>query len=183
MPGATLTIEKNVEVHVWPNVRILVLGNLIADGTLWQPISFKPINVTELAESQGRVGTQFRRRKRSSSSTSWLFANNNVFFKNRALRWRNKRSDLDLRLMSYLHHNNDDAVRRRSRRRTDEVFRQFPEVVRDNPQFQRLGVQLMENGTRREVAGFLHFYNATSGEIVPSCDVFFTVRNAQVVCR
>jgi len=34
MPGASLTIEKNVEVHIWPNVRILVYGDLIADGTL-----------------------------------------------------------------------------------------------------------------------------------------------------
>lgn len=61
MPGATLTIERNVEVHIWPNVRILVLGNFIADGTLWQPIRFKPINATEFAEQHGRVGTRYRR--------------------------------------------------------------------------------------------------------------------------
>lgn len=61
MPGATLIIERNVEVHVWPNVRILVLGDLIADGTLWQPIRFKPINTTEYAEQHGRVGTRYRR--------------------------------------------------------------------------------------------------------------------------
>ena len=61
MPGATLTIERNVEVHVWPNVRILVLGNLICDGTLWQPIRFKPINTTELAEERGKIGTRYKR--------------------------------------------------------------------------------------------------------------------------
>lgn len=32
MPGATLTIEKGVEIHLYPNVRILVLGTLIAEG-------------------------------------------------------------------------------------------------------------------------------------------------------
>lgn len=47
MPGATLTVEKGVEVHICPNVRILVLGTLIADGTFYEPIRFKPINVTE----------------------------------------------------------------------------------------------------------------------------------------
>lgn len=77
MPGATLTIEKNVEVHVAPNVRILVLGNLVADGTLWQPILFKPLNATELLEEEGRVSTRYkrstffsRRRKRRVDS-SW----------------------------------------------------------------------------------------------------------------
>lgn len=70
MPGATLTIEKNVEVHVFPNVRILVLGDLVADGTLWQPIRFKPINVTENAEEQGKIATRYKRSllKRTSRS-------------------------------------------------------------------------------------------------------------------
>ncbi|KAL7075558.1 hypothetical protein ACQ4LE_005183, partial [Meloidogyne hapla] len=41
----------------------------------------------------------------------------------------------------------------------------------------------MEDGVKRISKGFLHFYNATSGETVPSCDRHFTIRNAQVVCR
>jgi hypothetical protein len=63
----------------------------------------------------------------------------------------------------------------------DDVFRQFPEMRRENPQLQRFLVFLMENGTRREAMGFLHFYNSTTGEIVPSCDRHFTLRNAQVI--
>uniref|UniRef100_A0A914YBH5 Ribosomal protein L21 n=1 Tax=Panagrolaimus superbus TaxID=310955 RepID=A0A914YBH5_9BILA len=61
MPGATLYIEKNVEIHIWPNVRILVLGNLIADATLWQPIRFLPLNVTEALEEKGKIGTRYKR--------------------------------------------------------------------------------------------------------------------------
>lgn len=72
MPGATLTIERNVELHIWPNVRILVLGNLIADGTLWQPIRFKPINITEFSEQHGRVGTRY---KRIASKKHWQSIN------------------------------------------------------------------------------------------------------------
>lgn len=77
MPGATLRIEKNVEVHVAPNVRILVLGDLIADGTLWQPIIFKPINATELLEEENRIPTRYRRsvffsrRHKRNSDTAW----------------------------------------------------------------------------------------------------------------
>jgi hypothetical protein len=77
MPGATLTIEKNVEVHIAPNVRILVLGNLIADGTLWQPIRFKPLNSTELMEEEGKVSTRYKRniffsrRRKRRVDTSW----------------------------------------------------------------------------------------------------------------
>ncbi len=61
MPGATLTIEAGVEVHIWPNVRILVLGQLIAEGTYWLPIRFKPINTTEYAEIHGRATSRYRR--------------------------------------------------------------------------------------------------------------------------
>ncbi|VDM92148.1 unnamed protein product [Litomosoides sigmodontis] len=66
MPGATLTIEKGVEVHVWPNVRILVLGNLKAEGTYWEPIRFKPINVTEYAEERGGIAARHKRLNRCS---------------------------------------------------------------------------------------------------------------------
>jgi hypothetical protein len=38
----------------------------------------------------------------------------------------------------------------------------------------------MEDNIKRKFNGFLHFYNDTSGEIVPSCDKHFTIRNAQV---
>ncbi|MCP9262754.1 Scavenger receptor cysteine-rich domain protein [Dirofilaria immitis] len=55
MPGATLTIEKGVEVHISPNVRILVLGNLKAEGTFWEPIRFKPINITEYTEQRNAI--------------------------------------------------------------------------------------------------------------------------------
>jgi hypothetical protein len=61
MPGATLTIERGVELHIWPNVRILVLGHIKAEGTYWEPIRFKPINTTELAEIRGLAGTRYRR--------------------------------------------------------------------------------------------------------------------------
>lgn len=98
MPGATLIIEKNVEVHIWPNVRILVLGNLIADGTLWQPIRFKPINVTEYDESRGRIPTRYRRNKNVYSS-----------IKTSSYRNRNRKHDSDLKYL--------DFIRKRDRRR------------------------------------------------------------------
>ncbi|KAF7636255.1 hypothetical protein Mgra_00004244 [Meloidogyne graminicola] len=66
---------------------------------------------------------------------------------------------------------------------SEDIFRQFPEIIRENAQFQRLKVLLMEDGIKTKFKGFLHFYNKTSGEIVPSCDKHFTLRNAQVVCR
>ncbi|CDW52478.1 Deleted in malignant brain tumors 1 protein [Trichuris trichiura] len=49
MPGAKLTIEKGVEIHIYPNVRILVLGSLEAQGTFWEPIRLKPVNLTDIA--------------------------------------------------------------------------------------------------------------------------------------
>lgn len=52
---------------------------------------------------------------------------------------------------------------------------------RQNPYFQRFQVSLNSNGTSKDHrAGFLELYNATTGEIVPSCDLSFTLRNAQV---
>lgn len=78
MPGAILTIERNVEVHIWPNVRILVLGNLIADGTLWQPIRFKPINFTEFFEQNGRMEA---RNRRSAFEFTQIKKNNAKFLK------------------------------------------------------------------------------------------------------
>lgn len=60
------------QVHVWPNVRILVLGNLKADGTYWQPIRFKPINVTEYEETRGTIMTRYGRSIRCPrSSSNW----------------------------------------------------------------------------------------------------------------
>lgn len=56
------------QVHIWPNVRILVLGHLIAEGTFWEPIRFKPINITEYEEIQGQVPTRYRR---SSITKFW----------------------------------------------------------------------------------------------------------------
>uniref|UniRef100_A0A8R1DMH6 SRCR domain-containing protein n=1 Tax=Caenorhabditis japonica TaxID=281687 RepID=A0A8R1DMH6_CAEJA len=63
MPGATLYIQENVEVHIWPNVRILVLGNLVAEGSYWQPIRFKPINITEFLEIKGKIPTEYRKKR------------------------------------------------------------------------------------------------------------------------
>uniref|UniRef100_A0A914Q9R9 SRCR domain-containing protein n=1 Tax=Panagrolaimus davidi TaxID=227884 RepID=A0A914Q9R9_9BILA len=64
----------------------------------------------------------------------------------------------------------------------DPVFLQFPTIRRDDPYFQTFSVSLTENSTFSKRAGFLQLYNATTGEIVPSCDRQFTRRNAQVVC-
>jgi len=43
MPGATLTIERGVEMEFMPNIGILVLGNLQADGTESQRIEMRPM--------------------------------------------------------------------------------------------------------------------------------------------
>ncbi|EYC44991.1 hypothetical protein Y032_0443g1557 [Ancylostoma ceylanicum] len=157
MPGATLWIEKGVEVHVWPNVRILVLGDLIADGTYWEPIRFKPINTTEFDEMRGKIGTRYKR------SSGFLR--------------RYKRSDIGLRVERWL------RTRRANRARSDDVYYQFPQLYREDPYYQRFSVQLSANSTIPGRAGFLQIYNATTGEVIPSCDRQFTVRNAQVVCR
>ncbi|KAK6754795.1 hypothetical protein RB195_013653 [Necator americanus] len=157
MPGATLWIEKGVEVHVWPNVRILVLGDLVADGTYWEPIRFKPINTTEYDEMRGKIGTRYKRQS--------------GFLR------RHKRSDVGLRIQKWL------RTRRANRARSDDVYYQFPLLHREDPYYQRFSVQLTSNSTIPGRAGFLQIYNATTGEVIPSCDRQFTVRNAQVVCR
>ncbi|KAI1717620.1 scavenger receptor cysteine-rich domain-containing protein [Ditylenchus destructor] len=180
MPGATLTIERNVEIHIWPNVRILVLGDLIADGTLWQPISFKPINATEYAQTLGRIGTRYKRSAKLGSLSSKLDAKDETMGRNAKKYWkryrrRDKRHNVDSRFLSY--------IRQKRRAGHDDVFRQFPEVRRENPALQGFDSHLTENGTFAGRSGFLEYYNATSGEYAASCDRFFTVRNAQVVCR
>uniref|UniRef100_A0A914HL06 SRCR domain-containing protein n=1 Tax=Globodera rostochiensis TaxID=31243 RepID=A0A914HL06_GLORO len=194
MPGATLTIEKNVEVHVWPNVRILVYGSLIADATLWQPIRFKPINATEFAEQHGRRGTKY---KRNTPLNAALRHSDKLpkMRKHQDRKRRFKPLDLEWRYVSMLLSQKTCHLRRRRRRIPakpasttsnrvdDDVFLQFPEIRRDNPQKQLLNVRLMEQGQLRKDRGFLFIYNATSGELVPSCDRHFTLRNAQVVCR
>ncbi|VDL79133.1 unnamed protein product, partial [Nippostrongylus brasiliensis] len=67
--------------------------------------------------------------------------------------------------------------------RIDDVYTQFPLIYRDDPYYQRFTVSLSENSSVAGRAGFLQIYNATTGEMIPSCDRQFTVRNAQVVCR
>ncbi|KAI6213056.1 hypothetical protein M3Y94_00104200 [Aphelenchoides besseyi] len=170
MPGATLTIEKNVEVHVAPNARILVLGNLICAGTLWQPIRFKPLNVTEVAEEEGRVATRYKRaalQRRRPGETRWLNVDRRHANFVRRQRWkRHLLSGSPRTSLIY-----------------DPVYKEFPALRRDDPYFQEFRVQLTSNGSRAGRSGFLELYNATTGEIVPSCDQQFTIRNAQVVCR
>ncbi|KAK0410181.1 hypothetical protein QR680_004996 [Steinernema hermaphroditum] len=61
MPGATLTVEQGVEVHLWVNARILVYGELIIQGTYEEPVRFKPINTTEYLEIRGKISSRYRR--------------------------------------------------------------------------------------------------------------------------
>src|SRR5207248_260947 len=100
---------------MWPNVRILVLGDLIADGTLWQPIRFKPLNATEFAQIKGTIPTQFRRRRSPFQG----------------VRPWNKRSSLDERFVQFYRFH-----RRNQRRIPDPVYRVHPEIIRENPQYQ-----------------------------------------------
>uniref|UniRef100_A0A183DGV2 Transposase n=1 Tax=Gongylonema pulchrum TaxID=637853 RepID=A0A183DGV2_9BILA len=37
------------------------LGNLKAEGTYWEPVRFKPINVTEYEETRGTIMTRYGR--------------------------------------------------------------------------------------------------------------------------
>nr|CAD2174347.1 unnamed protein product [Meloidogyne enterolobii] len=198
MPGASLTIEKNVEVHIWPNVRILVYGDLIADGTLWQPVRFRPINTTEYSEQQGKRGSNYRRR-RSTIFTPFDLVRAKHFSRG----GRSKHLDIEWIFLKQQNINNRKVYRKRKAinqeasnnvwpsisafatkpSQSEDTFRQFPELVRENAQFQHLKVLLMEDDVKGKLKGFLHFYNATSGETVPSCDRHFTIRNAQVVCR
>ncbi|VDN88624.1 unnamed protein product [Brugia pahangi] len=72
-------------VHVWPNVRILVLGNLRAEGTYWEPIRFKPINVTEYAKERDTITS---RHKRSNQHCSFIQSNNLCHYQTkRQIKW------------------------------------------------------------------------------------------------
>ncbi|KAF1753039.1 hypothetical protein GCK72_019595 [Caenorhabditis remanei] len=153
MPGATLYIQENVEVHIWPNVRILVLGNLVAEGSYWQPIRFKPINTTEYNEIKGRIPTEYRKKR-------------GIVFDGEPANSEKPR-----------------PKRASDRSKPDLVFRDFPTLHRDDPYYQRFTVSLTANGSDYGRSGFLQIYNATTGETIPSCDRQFTIRNAQVVCR
>uniref|UniRef100_A0A0M3IM39 SRCR domain-containing protein n=1 Tax=Ascaris lumbricoides TaxID=6252 RepID=A0A0M3IM39_ASCLU len=140
------------KVHIWPNVRILVLGHLIAEGTFWEPIRFKPINITEYEEIQGQVPTRYRR---SSITKFWRRHWKSLMRFQRALR----------------------AKRRADWNAKDIVYQQFPSLRRQDPFYQRFTVRLNGSNPRW---GFLEMYNATTGEYIPSCDREFTMRNAQV---
>ncbi|CAI2352995.1 unnamed protein product [Caenorhabditis sp. 36 PRJEB53466] len=168
MPGATLYIQENVEVHIWPNVRILVLGNLVAEGSYWQPIRFKPINTTEYLEIKGKIPTEYRKKR------GVVFENGPETFKLRPKTRRPKWST-----------NNERPRPKRAsdRAKPDLVYRQFPTLHRDDPYYQRFTVSLTANGSDYGRSGFVQIYNSTTGEMVPSCDRQFTIRNAQVVCR
>uniref|UniRef100_A0A915K0I4 SRCR domain-containing protein n=1 Tax=Romanomermis culicivorax TaxID=13658 RepID=A0A915K0I4_ROMCU len=133
MPGAVLTIEKGVEIHVCPNVRILILGSLIAQGTADEPIRFKPINITEYDHfcslHRGAHISKSRLRKR------------------------------------------------------DTVDSRFPILNRYVASLQEFSSHLVLDEGGDERSGFLHIFNATTGEMVPICDRQFSTRNTEVVCR
>ncbi|GMR58343.1 hypothetical protein PMAYCL1PPCAC_28538, partial [Pristionchus mayeri] len=193
MPGATLTIETGVEVHIWPNVRILVLGNIVAEGTMWDPVRFKPINTTEYDEQKGRIATRYRRSTMTNEEDQevegqWL-EGGGPFIREletperrirSTMRTRNRRSDVDQRIMQYLR-------RKRAafdRKRADIVYKEFPALKRDDPYYQTFEIRLnTANSTRGPRAGFVEALNATTGEVIPLCDRQFTLRNAMVVCR
>ncbi|EJW76655.1 hypothetical protein WUBG_12437, partial [Wuchereria bancrofti] len=112
MPGATLTIEKGVEVHVWPNVRILVLGNLKAEGTYWEPIRFKPINVTEYVKGRDTI---MERHKRSNHHCSFIRSKNLCRYQTkRQIKWYGK----------------------------DAINQYFPSLNRYNSYYQQFGIRL-----------------------------------------
>lgn len=72
------------------------------------------------------------------------------------------------------------------RLKRDIIDLEFPILYREVPYFQKFDSYLLdENGHKSENprSGFLHIYNATTGEMVPICDRQFTTRNAQVVCK
>ncbi|GMS79584.1 hypothetical protein PENTCL1PPCAC_1759, partial [Pristionchus entomophagus] len=190
MPGATLTIENGVEIHVWPNIRILVLGNLIANGTYYDPIRIKPINTTEYDEIKGRIGSRYKRSAQMDENIegSWL-EGGGPFIREYEMprretrsttRTRNRRSDVEQRVMEYLR-------RKRAafdRKRADLVYKEFPVLKRDDPYYQTFDIRLnTANSTRGPRAGFVEALNATTGEVIPLCDRQFTLRNAMVVCR
>ncbi|EGT45297.1 hypothetical protein CAEBREN_07064 [Caenorhabditis brenneri] len=208
MPGATLYIQENVEVHIWPNVRILVLGNLVARGSYWQPIRFKPINTTELAEIKGRIPTEFRKKRGivwvSREEESERAGPEGAPRLNNRLDQPSQPDQPDQpkkalhpeepnlpnqltqpdKPKKALHPEEPTRPKRASdRSKPDLVYRDFPTLHRDDPYYQRFTVSLTANGSDYGRSGFLQIYNKTIGETVPSCDRQFTIRNAQVVCR
>lgn len=162
----------------WNTLWVLVQSIHIYSHFQGQPIRFKPINSTEFAEQKGQQGSKYRRKRRINPLTA-------IRHSIRRRRHRLHHLEAEWRHLELL--NRGHKMRRSSTMFTaaraghDDIFRQFPDIRRENPQMQRILVFLMENGTRKENRGFLHFYNSTTGEIVPSCDRHFTIRNAQVI--
>uniref|UniRef100_A0A158R482 SRCR domain-containing protein n=1 Tax=Syphacia muris TaxID=451379 RepID=A0A158R482_9BILA len=155
MPNATLTIERGVEIHVWPNARILVLGNIVANGSYWDPIRFKPINITEYNELRDRVSTRYKR----------------LIVRRQKKRW----------ISGFRRIQRGITIKRRTLRDKDNnIYSQFPKLKRENAFYQQFTIRL---SNLSKASGFLEVYNATTGEWIPSCDREFTIRNAQVVCR
>ncbi|KAF8773809.1 Protein bark beetle like protein [Argiope bruennichi] len=60
MPGVTLFIDPGVVIEFYPSVGILVLGDLVAEGTKEDPVIMKPVKIVD--------ETQFRRQAESRSS-------------------------------------------------------------------------------------------------------------------
>ncbi|CEF63163.1 SRCR domain and Parallel beta-helix repeat and Pectin lyase fold/virulence factor domain and Pectin lyase fold domain and C-type lectin-like domain and C-type lectin fold domain and SRCR-like domain-containing protein [Strongyloides ratti] len=148
MPNATLYIEKGVEIHVSPNVNILVLGELICGGTYWEPCRIKPLNETEFIQTQKQKPTRYKREVYNN-----LYATEIEYLK-----------------------------RNRRKVSIDPIFDKFPILRRQDPYYQTFEISLERNGSAPN-AGFLQIYNETTGEIVPSCDRQFTLKNARVVCK
>ncbi|KAI6192849.1 hypothetical protein M3Y99_01913900 [Aphelenchoides fujianensis] len=170
MPGATLRIEKNVEVHVAPNVRILVLGDLVCDGTLWQPNRFKPLNTTEIAEEEGRVATRYRRavgRRRRPAESKW--------------------ADVQQRHAAFLRRRWKRAAESgapRSRLIFDPVFKQFPSLRRDDPYFQEFQVHLTSKGVGPDRSGFPRGLQRDHGRSGASCATSSSPSGTpKLVCR
>ncbi|TKR61179.1 hypothetical protein L596_028324 [Steinernema carpocapsae] len=126
MPNATLTIEQGVDVHLWPNVRILVLGNLIIMGTYEEPVRFKPINTTEYLEV--REKKRFERGVDYHGIQEWI-----------------EKTQRKVRATD-----RDWISKFPDKRRTsnlDSVYKQFPTLYRADPYYQRFEVALTNNGT------------------------------------
>lgn len=170
MPDVTLTINAGVEMEFAPNVGILVLGTLIAQGFKESEIVMRPMTIGSHIDN--RVGRRSMRiiefDEEGKQITKIIERGLNAEDLEVDV-FKNQEADKSQKL--------SDDVTLKNRRSLENL------IMHDT-------IRLCSGGNCSDaeeysdtVQGFLEYYNRTTLQWVPMCDDRFTERNAQVVCR
>lgn len=155
MPGVTLLIDKGVILEFFPNVGILVLGELIAGGTRERPILMRPIQTMMSSPVMTQVS------KQQLFYDSLIISQNSVQSPDQL----NPANSHSLKFLQSAYPIDLGGVR----------------LCKNDSCDQSLGERKSDNN--RHIDGFLEVFNQTTLQWVPACDARFTERNAKVVCR